>query len=264
MLFRNIILTAFFAAIISGLLFGVMQSYATSPIIYSAEKYEVAAMPVAPTSTTDAHEHANTTAHGHENSGHHNASEWSPATATERVSYTFLADVLIAFGHSLLLSSFMFLLFLKFGKPEISWRSGVIMGLGGYLSFYLATVMGLPPEVPGTIVADLEARQLWWTLTIMATIIGLSVLYLAPNALKVAGVALLLLPHIIGAPHPEVHGFLNPDAAAISALSQLEHQLLLSTAWVNLVYWLALGLSSGFFAKKLLKLNSSHSTLNFT
>jgi cobalt transporter subunit CbtA len=241
MLFRNIIITAFFSAIIAGILLGIMQSYATSPIIYSAEKYEVTEAPAA-----HAHSPASTSAHSHA------ASTWEPASTTERVAYTYLADILIAFGHSLLLTSFMLLLWLKFEKPEISWRSGLIIGLGGYISFYLATVIGLPPEVPGSIGADLHARQLWWTLTIMASILGLSILYLASNSFKVIGIAFLLLPHLIGAPHPEVQGFVNSDTAAISALSQLEHQFLISTAWVNLVYWLVLGLISGLFAHKLL------------
>ena len=240
MLFRNIITVAFFSALISGLLLGAMQSLSTVPVIYSAETYEVAETPQATS-------HTNATAHEHDESG------WSPKDGIERVAYTYLADILIAFGHSLLLTSFMALIFLKFAKPAISWRSGLIIGLGGYLSFYLATIMGLPPEVPGTLAADLQARQVWWTLTVIATIIGLSTLYFAPKYFKVIGILLLLAPHLIGAPHPEVHGFANEEATAISALSQLEHQFLLSTAWVNLIYWLVLGTISGFLAKRLLR-----------
>ena len=244
MLFRNIIITAFFTALIAGVLLGTMQSFSTSKIIYAAEKYEVE-------EATDNH-HAHDTATAH----HHESEEWSPKDGVERVGLTFFADILIAFGHSLLLTSFMALIFLKFGKPEITWRSGLIIGIGGYLSFYLATVIGLPPEVPGTVAADLHARQIWWTLTIVMTIIGLSVIYLAPSASKLLGLVLIAIPHIIGAPHPETHGFLNQDPSAISALSQLEHQFLIATAGVNLVYWLAIGLFSGLFANRFLKVNN--------
>jgi cobalt transporter subunit CbtA len=249
MLFRTIIFTAVFAAIISGLVLGMLQYISTTPIIYSAEVYEVAeetlAVPPSAAHGEAAHSHAA------------GVTEWEPKNETQRVGYTFFADILIAFGHSLLLTSFLALVFLKFGKPEISWRSGLIIGLGGYLSFYVATVIGLPPEVPGTVVANLELRQGWWTLTIVMTIAGLSFLYLAPPFFKVIGLVFIVLPHVFGAPQPELHGFLNQETSAIAALSQLEHQLLISTAWVNLVYWLLLGLVSGFFAGRFLKITPS-------
>ncbi len=249
MLFRHIITVAFFSALISGLLLGAMQSLSTSPLIYSAEVYEVTEKPsVAP--------HTDAATHSHEHQHQHDENGWSPKDGIERVAYTYLADILIAFGHSLLLTSFMALIFLKFAKPAISWRSGLIIGLGGYLSFYLATIIGLPPEVPGTLAADLHARQTWWTLTVIATAIGLSTLYFAPKYFKAIGILLLLAPHLIGAPHLATHGFLNNEANAVSALSQLEHQFLLSTAWVNLIYWLVLGAVSGFLAKKLLRMES--------
>ena len=133
-------------------------------------------------------------------------------------------------------------------------ESGTVVGLGGYLSFYLATAVGLPPEVPGTLAADLTERQTWWVLTVIAMIIGLSVLYLASIPFKIVGLVLVALPHIIGAPHPEISGFLSQDAAAVTALSNLAHQFFVSTAWVNLVYWLVLGTVSGYFAKKYLQL----------
>ena len=250
MLFRNIIITAFFTALISGVLLGAMQSFSTSKIIYAAEKYEVEE------AVDGTHAHDTQASHGHE------GAEWSPEDGTERVGFTVFADILIAFGHSLLLTSFMALIFLKFGRPEISWRSGLIIGAGGYLSFYLATIIGLPPEVPGTIAADLHARQIWWTLTIVMTIIGLSVLYLAPSASKLLGLLLIAIPHIVGAPHSETHGFLNQDPSAITALLELEHQFLIATAGVNLVYWLAVGLFSGLFANKLLKVNNKGFSLN--
>ena len=237
MLFRSIIIIACLSAIISGFILGTLQSFSTTNIIYSAEKYEVIE-----------HEHMDESDIAGE--------EWGPEEGVERVAYTYLADILIAFGHSLLLTSFMAFMVLKFGKPEISWRSGLIIGMGGYLSFYLATVMGLPPEVPGSLAADLHARQIWWSLTVVATIIGLAILYLAPIKFKLAGLLFLIAPHIIGAPHPEIHGFVNGEADAVSALTHLEHQFLFSTAWVNLVYWIALGALSGFFANKILQINN--------
>ncbi|MCK5902467.1 MAG: CbtA family protein [Cocleimonas sp.] len=240
MLFRKIIFIAFFSALIAGLFLGSLQFLATSKIIYAAEQYEVEeAVATLVANDGHAHQHSNTV--------------WEPKAGTERIAYTFLADVLIAFGHGLLLVSFMVFMLLKFSKPALSWRSGFVVGFGGYLSFYLATVIGLPPEVPGTVAADLEARQLWWALTVIATLVGLTLLYLAPMKFKLLGILALLLPHLIGAPQPELHGYLTTEPNAIVALSQLEHQLLLSTAWVNLAYWLVLGTVSGFLAQKILQ-----------
>jgi cobalt transporter subunit CbtA len=252
MLFRNIILTALITAVIAGLTLGVLQSLSTVPVIYSAEQYEVAEdQPVAANPHShEASEHAHQAASAHSHGDGDEKAEWAPKDGVERVSYTFVADILIAFGHGLLLLSFMALLYLKFGKPEISWKSGLLMGLGGYLSFYVATVLGLPPEVPGTIAANLHDRQIWWTLTIIASIAGLSTLYLAPGAFKLIGLVFIVLPHLIGAPQPQTPGFINQNPQAIQALEHLEHNFLLSTAWVNLVYWLVLGFFSGLIANK--------------
>lgn len=253
MLLRNIILTALIASVIAGLTLGVLQSFSTIPVIYGAENYEVGDAPMTEAPHTDKHVHS---------SSGSDTEEWAPADGAERISYTFLANILIAFGHSLLLTSFMALMFLKFHRPNISWKSGLVVGFGGYLSFYLATVIGLAPEVPGTIVANLQDRQLWWTLTIITTITGLSTLYLASGAFKVIGFVFIVLPHVIGAPHPEIAGFLNQDPSAILALEKLEHQFLISTAWVNLVYWLILGAISGALANRFFKIGKPESAFN--
>jgi len=255
MFFRNIMITALVSAVISGLVLGTLQSFSTVPIIYGAEAYEVAEL--APQS------HA-LDEHSHSHSHNAEAPEWSPIEGVERVSYTFIADILIAFGHSLLLISFMALLFLKFGKPKMSLKSGLLVGFGGYLAFFVATSLGLPPEVPGTISANLHDRQIWWLLTIVASIAGLTTLYLASGALKILGLALIVAPHLIGAPIPEVHGFLNQDPTAIGALEKLEQQFLMATAWVNLVYWLVLGAVSGGLGNRLLKVNKAESIFSQT
>ena len=257
MLFRNIILTALITAVISGTVLSILQSFTTVPIIYNAEQYEVPESEIGNAPTTamkpDTHSH---------NHGDTSTEEWAPADGTERIAYTFFADILIAFGHSLLLTSFMALMFLKFKRPTINLKTGLVIGLGGYLSFYAATIVGLSPEIPGMIAADLHARQIWWTLTIVATVIGLSILYLASGASKATGLILIAIPHIIGAPHPEVAGFFNQDPTAISVLKQLEHKFLISTAWINLVYWLILGASSGIFAHKFFKINRSETAFS--
>src|SRR3546814_12705636 len=55
----------------------------------------------------------------------------------------------------------------------------------------------------------LGSRQLWWIGTAVATAAGLWLaLRVSTPAAIAAGIALMLLPHVIGAPHP--HGFASP------------------------------------------------------
>ena len=81
---------------------------------------------------------------------------------------------------------------------------GLLWGLGGYLAFQLAPAMGLAPELPGTIAAELGLRQVWWWTTVICTAGGLALLAYARHwaLFGVAG-ALLALPHVIGAPVPD-------------------------------------------------------------
>jgi predicted cobalt transporter CbtA len=49
-------------------------------------------------------------------------------------------------------------------------------------------------------------------------------------------VMLLVLPHLIGAPQPEVYASAAPQALA--------HQFVWATTFVNVVFWLTLGVAS--------------------
>ena len=80
-------------------------------------------------------------------------------------------------------------------------------GLAGFVVFTAAPGLGLPPELPGMPVADLTARQTWWIATAAATAGGLCLLAFRSAAwAAVLGLALIALPHLIGAPlAPESH-----------------------------------------------------------
>jgi predicted cobalt transporter CbtA len=49
----------------------------------------------------------------------------------------------------------------------------------------------------------------------------------------------LAIPHLIGAPQPEVHGSLAPAA--------LEHEFILASLLSNALFWAALGLAAAWF-----------------
>ena len=60
--------------------------------------------------------------------------------------------------------------------------------------------------------------------------------------MKILGVAILAVPHVIGAPQPEVHSMLAPEA--------LEAQFKIASQLTNVAFWLALGLISAWLFRR--------------
>ena len=123
---------------------------------------------------------------------------------------TFLFNILNGVGFGLLLAAVLVMR----GRPTGVGR-GVLWGAAGFAVFVLAPAVGLPPELPGSIKAPVEERQVWWLLTVAATTCGIGLLALqARRTLKGAGILLILLPHIVGAPRAEVYGEVLPAELA--------------------------------------------------
>jgi len=80
-------------------------------------------------------------------------------------------------------------------------------------------------------------------MTVFDTAIGLWLLVFAKTKLnKLLGLVLLVSPHWIGAPQPEVHS----SAAPV----ELAHAFIKATALANAVFWLVLGCLMGLFSSK--------------
>ena len=139
------------------------------------------------------------------------------------------ANILTAIGFALLLTG----VYAIRGRP-VTWREGLLWGLGGFVVFTAAPGLGLPPELPGMPVAELTARQTWWIATATATAGGLYLLAFRSAAwAAVLGLALIVLPHLIGAPlAPESHG------AVPAALS---HRFIVVVTLTSLLFWALLG-----------------------
>ncbi|GAC1545595.1 MAG: CbtA family protein [Collimonas sp.] len=227
---KKIVFAAALAGMVAGLLLTGVQKIQVSPIILKAEVYEDAAAAQA----VHAHPPAAATAH-HE----HEHGAWQPADGEERTLFTALANVSLAVGFGLLLGAAICL------RGDASgWGSGLLWGLAGYVVFFIAPSLGLPPEVPGAEAAPLADRQMWWLMAVVMTAAGLSLLVFARNwKLKLLGAVLLGTPHLIGAPQPQVDG----GAAPV----ELVHAFVYATAIANAIFWLALGGLVGFFYKKL-------------
>lgn len=225
---KRIARTAGFAGLLAALLLTLLQSFWVAPLILQAETYENSA-PVA-----EAHEHAGgAAAEGH----HHDAEAWSPEDGWQRVLSTTGGNLVVAVGFALILAALYTL------RAPGRTASGALWGLAGFAVFCLAPTLGLPPELPGTAAADLAQRQLWWVGTAAATAAGLGLIVFAQSwLLKAVGLALLVIPHVIGAPQPEVHESLAPAA--------LEAQFKVASLLTNAAFWLALGLLSAWLYRR--------------
>lgn len=234
-MFKNIIISAIIVGVIAGAILGLLQNFTTTPIILAAEAYEVTEAPAA--TANEGHSH-NAAAHNHDENA------WSPEDGFERTAYTILASILTAIGFAMLTIAAMAF------SGKTSMLNGLLFGLAGYLSFYVAPSLGLLPEIPGTVAANLEGRQAWWLITVVLTAAGLGCLAFINSYFRLFGLALMAIPHILGAPLPEQHGFANQSPEAVAALSNLSNDFILMTAITLFVFWVVLGVLSGYVAKR--------------
>jgi len=222
---KRIAQTAGFTGLLAALLLTLLQSFWVAPLILKAETFENA--PVA----TQVHEHAEATAHSHD------AEAWEPQDGWQRVLSTTGGNLVVAVGFALMLAGLYTL------RAPTRTAQGLLWGLAGYATFVLAPTLGLPPELPGTAAADLAQRQLWWIGTAGSTAAGIALIVFGRNwLLKVLGMAILAVPHVIGAPQPEVHSMLAPEA--------LEAQFKIASQLTNVAFWLALGLISAWLFRR--------------
>ncbi len=230
MIFRSIVFSAAVAGFIVGALITVVQQFGTVPLILKGETYEKAAEKAAATSSIDKASSATTVGHAdHDHAGHDHAEAWEPRDGWERNSYTAAANILTAIGFALLLSGIFAL-----RDHAVTWHEGLLWGLGGFAVFTLAPGLGLPPELPGIPAAPLLARQIWWVATAVATAGGLGLVFLkrAPWA-AVLGIALIIAPHIVGAP--------QLDDVHTNVPETLSHQFVVVTTMTSLLFWSLLG-----------------------
>ena len=224
MYFRNLVLSAFAIAIVAGVMLSVYQAFFITPIIVGSEVYEVV-----------------------ESVSHHQTEEgevWAPEDGVERHSWNFASNFLLCFAYALILLSAMSV------KTSVNTVKGIFWGGAAYLTVFVAPALGLPPEIPGMEAAQLEGRQAWWLLTVILTALSMWLITFQNKMYKVLGVILLIIPHILGAPQPEMHGFVNTDPAAVEALNHLWYEFILQTSIANALLWVIIGALSGYIANK--------------
>lgn len=238
-IFRNVVFVAALTGLVAGLVLAAMQSFSTVPLILQAETFESAepahthdhgaasAETGAPAATVAVHEH--------------DEEGWAPADGFERFAFNLLANVVSGVGFALLLVAAS-----ELAGGIGSWRQGLIWGFAGFAVFTLAPGLGLPPELPAMPAADLWARQVWWTGTVAATATGLALIaFRAAPVFAALGVALIVAPHLIGAPQPPSYETAVPEG--------LHHDFVVAVTVTNLVFWLVMGAVAGVLRQRFLR-----------
>lgn len=229
-MFRTIVFSAFGAGLAVCLAVSALQAFTTDPLIFHAEAFETSAP--AETGAGIVHTHDDGTAHVHDETA------WAPSDGIERTLSTAVTNLLVGFAVSLMLLGAMVIR----GEP-IDARRGLLWGVAGFAAVSLLPAFGLPPELPGTPAADIVDRQLWWLGTAFASAVGIALLVFGRDwRLMAAGAALLVVPHVIGAPQPPSHDVPYPGGLA--------GQFVMASVVVSALLWSLSGLTAGWLHQR--------------
>ena len=231
---RQIFLTAIISGFTAGIFLTGIQSLKVTPLILSAEVFEDGELITYTsknhknTNIQSTNNHHDEIAHVHDNSHEHEAEAWGPEDGNERFFYSLITNIFLACGFAFILSAIY--LYIK----ELNLKNGLISGFVVYLSIFALPSLGLSPELPGTLAAELQDRQIWWISTVVLSSFAFIILFFNKNKMYQAlAIILLFLPHIIGAPMPSVHGGTAPQA--------MFEEYIIATYITNAVFWLFLG-----------------------
>jgi cobalt transporter subunit CbtA len=245
---KRMVTSAVFAGFAAGLIAVLLHFAFVQKLILLSEQYESGTLthfaggaPAhdyedAPAQAQDASE----AGHSHDEDGHGAGHSHGTSTASDlqRDGLTALFMVLIYTGYALVLTAGF--AFAEMKGRKIGPAEGMLWGIAGFAAFQWAPAMGIAPALPGTVAADITARQIWWWSTVLATGGGIALLAYGRQvwAFALAG-ALLAAPHVVGAPEVEGYfGMAPPEVAAAFATRVLG---------AALVVWAALGWIAGHF-----------------
>ncbi len=219
-MFIRILTSALFAGVAAGLIAALLQLVFVQPVLLHAELYESGQL---------AHFDA---------AGAASVNPDLPEFDLLRDGLSILFSMLIYAGYALILIALMVLA--EDRGARIDARHGLIWGIAGFVAFQLAPGFSLPPEVPGVAAADIDARIWWWLATVLATGLALWLIAFGHGVAAWGAAALLILaPHLIGAPQPEIFaGSVPPELAGLFAARAFG---------LGLMAWGLLGALAGFF-----------------
>lgn len=215
---RHLVTSALFAGVAAGLIAALLQFWLVTPLLLEGELYE-----------TGARIHGASTQDAAASIPPQNLSRHLLTAAFNVVTFTAYALILLAF-----------IALVEMRGQAVTPYLGILWGLAGFCAVQLSPAIGLPPELPGTIAAELVPRQIWWLATVLATglAIGLIAFTRSPILLLIA-VVLLIAPHIVGAPQLDTYsGVAPPELSALFATRSLG---------VAAASWVSLGFLTAYF-----------------
>jgi cobalt transporter subunit CbtA len=234
---QRVLKAGFLAGLVVGLAIAVLQQLTTSQLILRGEVYEKAThehhaalhSPALPIVLVHEHEAGASAAEPDEE-----AEGWQPANGWQRITATSVATIATSIGYALILIAAM----LAAGVPIVP-RTAFLWGIAAFAATSLAPALGLSPELPGAAGAPLLPRQIWWVATALCTGGGIFLLArIEYTTAKIVGVVLIVLPHLIGAPH--IPKFKSTAPAELAA------QFASTSLVVSAVLWALLGLAVGY------------------
>ncbi|EKE45375.1 putative cobalt transporter subunit CbtA [Oceaniovalibus guishaninsula JLT2003] len=219
-MFTRMLASALFAGVAAGLIAALLQLWFVQPVLLHAELYETGAL---------VHFGSASTVPAHQDVG---------GIDPLRDGLSVLFAMLVYSGYALILVPLMALA--QDRGARIDARNGLIWGLCGFVAVHLAPGFTLAPEVPGVAAADVGARQIWWFATVLAAAAALWLIAFGRNwGTWAAAIVLLLAPHVIGAPEPDV--LTGPVPTEIGALFAAR------AFGVGMAAWVMLGGFAGYF-----------------
>ena len=235
----RLLLAALAAGLIAGMAMTPAQYVKLVPLILHAESYE---------NGSAGHDHgASESVTAAEPAGHDHAAQDHGDEDTVlgfgRLGNTILANLVAGCGFALLLAAVALLSGFVFPKGRDGVVRGVLMGAAGWFCVQMAPAFSLPPELPGFPYADLFARQNWWMATVALTAGGVWLIAVRREwMLNLLGLALIVAPHVWGAPQ---RGDISSELPALLAAEYASAALA-----TTLFFWLLLGGLLGLFLSR--------------
>ena len=242
MIFQRLIWAALGAALLAGSVQSGVQQWQAVPIILAAEGFEGQKLEAPVAALPQAHAEGLAAEQAHE---HGTVQEWTPADGSERILWTWVANVLHAFSMALLVLAVMGVCLWR-GASMPSLPLGLLVAAAGWLSFHFWPSLGLHAEIPGMDAARLGSRQGWWVAAAGSAALACASLAGWRSPLRWAAAAVwLALPFVVGAPHISADPLAGFSGAAQAQLRELGTQFIWATTWVSLSFWASMGLVCG-------------------
>ena len=246
MLFQRLIWAALASALLVGSVQLAVQQWQAMPVILAAERYE--GQKSGPLATLEAPAAAATLAHADSSAAPHDhaaSTAWAPANGTERLFWTWVANVIYALSLVLLMFTAMGVCLWR-GTGLRSMPLAIGVAAAGWLTFHFWPSLGLPAEIPGMDAARLGSRQGWWLLAAGSAALACGALASLRSPFRwMAALAWLALPFVVGAPQIAADPLAGFDPAAQASLRDLGAQFVWATTWVSLSFWVSMAVVSG-------------------